>query len=228
MTAQHLPAAYAAVLFDLDGTLLDTAPDFATALSRMVTERNLALPTIELIRTAVSHGSAGLVTLAFGLKPADADFEALRQEFLGHYRTCLTEKTRLFPGIEAVLAKLAERGIPWGIVTNKPEPYTRAILDGLWLPAPPQVVVCPDHVTRNKPDPEPLLLACQQLNIQPAETLYVGDHLRDIQAGNSAGCDTAAAAYGYLDGDENPSDWGAHYQVNHPSELQGIIFGSNG
>lgn len=228
MTAQHLPAAYAAVLFDLDGTLLDTAPDFATALNRMVTERNLALPAIELIRTGVSHGSAGLITLAFGLTPTDANFEPLRQEFLAHYRVCLTEKTRLFPGLEAVLAKLAERNIPWGIVTNKPELYTRAILDGLWLPSQPQTVICPDHVIRNKPDPEPVLLACQQLNIQPAEALYVGDHLRDIQAGNSAGCYTVSAAYGYLDADENPNDWGAHYLVNHPSELQGIIFGSDG
>jgi len=201
------------VLFDLDGTLLDTAPDFVTALNAMLGDKNLPTLAPAIIRAGVTHGSGGLITLAFKLRSTDAEFEPLRQEFLGYYRACLTERTRLFPGMEGVLDRLGDRGIPWGIVTNKPELYTTAILQGLWLPSPPAAVICPDHVARSKPDPESVLMACDQLTIKPAQALYVGDHLRDIQAGNSAGCYTVSAAYGYIDGNEDPSDWGAHYLI---------------
>ena len=151
---QSPPRKFQAVLFDLDGTLLDTAPDFVTALNRMLAQKGQPLLDPGTIRTGVTHGSAGLIAMAFGLEPSDADFESLRQEFLTYYRECLTEKTRLFPGMESFLANLDRNGISWGIVTNKPHLYTRAILDDLWLPSSPKTVICPDHVSRTKPDPE--------------------------------------------------------------------------
>lgn len=226
MTNSRQAPAFRAVLFDLDGTLLDTAPDFVTALNRMLVEKGLESINPDIIRAAVTNGSAGLITLAFGLKPEDVEFEPLRQQFLSYYRGCLTENTRLFPGMEAVLGKLAQHDIPWGIVTNKPALYTNAIIENLWLPSQPQAVICPDHVAKTKPDPEPVLMACKQLDVCPQQSLFVGDHLRDIQSGRNAGCCTVSAAYGYIDAGEDPSDWGAHYLINHASELESIVFPS--
>src|SRR5690606_13954607 len=223
MTHDENPA-YRAVLFDLDGTLLDTAPDFVTALNRMLAQRGQDLLDPHLIRAGVTHGSAGLISLAFGLRADSPDFEPLRQEFLGYYQDCLSQQTRLFPGLEQLLTKFARQDIPWGIVTNKPELYTRAILSDLKLPSAPRTVICPDHVSRTKPDPEPGLLACRELNIAPAEALYVGDHLRDIQAGLNAGCYTVSAAYGYIGGDDDPRDWGAHFLITDPAQLDAIVF----
>ncbi|MCK9502880.1 MAG: HAD-IA family hydrolase [Porticoccaceae bacterium] len=222
--SKPLPSSYKAVLFDLDGTLLDTAPDFVTTLNRMLAEKNLPPLPPEKIRAAVTNGSVGLIELGFGLKPQQAEFEPLRQQFLDYYFECLTENTRLFPGMESLLGKLADFAIPWGIVTNKPSRYTDEILARLWLPCQPQTVICPDHVTRAKPDPEPVLLACKQLNIAPQQSLLVGDHRRDIESGLNAGCYTVSAAYGYIDSDENPDHWGAHYLVNHASEIGSILF----
>ncbi len=177
-----------------------------------------------MIRAGVTHGSGGLVTLAFGLESHQEEFEPLRQALLGHYRECLAEQTALFPGMGAILTRLAERGIPWGIVTNKPTFYTAAILEQLPLPCPPAAVVCPEHVSRTKPDPESVLLACRQLAAEPAPCLFVGDHRRDIEAGLRAGCDTASALYGYIDDAEDPADWGAHFVIDNPSQLEAIIF----
>ena len=212
------------MLFDLDGTLLDTAPDFVTALNRMLVNRQLAPLEPAVIRAAVTNGSAGLITLAFGLQPGEENFDLMKEEFLGFYRECLSEQTLLFPGMDQVLGRLSAENIPWGIVTNKPELYTRELLDKLRLPFTPRTVVCPDHVTRTKPDPEPVLLACTRMRAEPGATLFVGDHLRDIQSGREAGCHTVSAAYGYIGDGENPADWGAHYLVNSAAELAAIIF----
>jgi phosphoglycolate phosphatase len=217
-------AKFEAVLFDLDGTLLDTSPDFITALNRLMAAKNQPAIDATLIRAAVTNGSAGLITLGFGLEPGHRDFEPLRQQFLDIYYHCLADNTRLFPGMEALLAKLAERAVPWGIVTNKPARFTNAILERLWLPRAPGTVICPDHVLRTKPDPEPVLLACNQLAIAPHKVLLVGDHLRDIQSGRNAGCQTVSAAYGFIEAADDPALWGGHYLVNHASELESIIF----
>jgi N-acetyl-D-muramate 6-phosphate phosphatase len=213
-----------AVLFDLDGTLLDTAPDFVTALNRMLIEKSMPPLASKIIRAGVTNGSAGLITMAFGLNPGDQEFEPLRQVFLSYYFECLTEQTRLFPGMELVLAKLQDRHIPWGIVTNKPEKYTRAILENLWLPSSPSTIVCPDHVRNTKPHPEPVLKACDVLEVGPQHTFFVGDHLRDIESGLSAGCITVSAAYGYIDNSDRPEHWGGHFLIHHASELDGILF----
>ncbi len=126
--------------------------------------------------------------------------------------------------MEAILLRLAHQEIPWGIVTNKPLLYTTAILEQLPMPCPPSAVVCPDHVSRTKPDPESVLLACEQLAVSPPHCLFVGDHRRDIEAGLAAGCATVGATYGYIDDAENPSEWGAHFLIESPAQLEPIIF----
>lgn len=215
---------YQAVLFDLDGTLLDTAPDFVIAINRVLAEQGLAPHDEARVRLAVSHGSAGLIASTFDMDTDHPDFEALRQSLLSHYKTCLADTTRPFDGMEQVLDALSRADIPWGIVTNKPEEYTAAILAQLTWPSAPAAVVCPDHVGRTKPDPEPILLACRQLQVAPEQVVYVGDHLRDIQAGRNAGTTTVACAYGYLDTDENPGAWGADYIIHNAAELLDILF----
>ena len=217
-------ANYRSVLFDLDGTLMDTAPDFITALNRMLSERNRRMLPPEVIRAGVTNGSAGLVTLAFGVQPGDRGFDTLREEFLEYYFDSLSEATCLFPALDRLLAELAENDIPWGIVTNKPYRFTEAILNRLEWASPPGAVICPDHVRHTKPDPEGIVLACRQMGADTARTLYVGDHLRDIQAGRNAGTGTVSAAYGYIDPGEDPSSWGADYLIHSAGELHGIVF----
>ena len=213
-----------AVLFDLDGTLLDTAPDFATALNRLLVARNKQPLQLTNVRQLVSNGSAGIIEFAFKLPREHTEFEPLRQELLTYYLDTLADQTCLFPGMNEVLTRLAENAIPWGIVTNKPKLYTLEILKRLPLTPPPETVICPDHVSRTKPDPEPILLACSELKAKPENCIYVGDHLRDIQAGLNAGTTTIAALYGYLSHEDQPDSWGAHYQVAHASEINDIIF----
>ncbi len=217
------PANYQAVLFDLDGTLLDTAPDFATSLNLMLNRHQRPPLSESDIRAFVTHGSAGLVSHAFNCNEDDANFEALREEFLSVYFDNLAKKTCLFPGLAALLTALGQRAIPWGIVTNKPRRFTCAILEGLALQPAPQSVVCPDDVEHTKPHAEPVLLACQQLGIAPQHTVFVGDHLRDIESGLNAGTATIAAAYGYIDKHERPNDWGAHHLVDDSRQLFDLL-----
>lgn len=213
---------YAGVLFDLDGTLLDTAPDFVDALNRMLHLKAMPPLADELIRSHVSHGSRALINLAFGDNHDDS--ELLRLEFLEIYTEHLSRKTRLFDGLEVLLTRLAKHNVPWGIVTNKPELYTHMILSDLRLQPAPAAVVCPDHVSRTKPDPEPMLLAARQLTVNPDRCVYVGDHRRDIEAGQAAGMTTIAAAYGYIDDSDLPKSWGADYLVEHPGDLLSLLF----
>ncbi len=214
---------YQAVLFDLDGTLLDTAPDFALSLNQLLARKNRPLLSEEVIRTIVSNGSAGLITYAFQCTEEDSQFEKIRGEFLNIYLDTLCEGTRPFPGIENLLGRLQKQGTPWGIVTNKPSLYTEAILDRLQLQSAPSAVVCPDHVDHTKPHPEPVLLGCEQLGVAPAQTIFIGDHRRDIESGREAGTITIAAAYGYID-DDHPDTWGAHHLVNHADEITALLF----
>ncbi|GIX30646.1 MAG: phosphoglycolate phosphatase [Porticoccaceae bacterium] len=213
-----------AVLFDLDGTLLDTAPDFADAVNRVRAERGLDPLPLEQVRPAVTHGARGLVERLFGVHPEAPDFEPLRRALLAHYEARLAVHTRLFSGLEEVLGELARRALPWGVVTNKPERFTRPLLDRLDFPARPAAVVCPDHVAHPKPHAEPVELACRQLGVPPGEALVVGDHLRDIEAGRAAGCPTACAAWGYLAADDAPEQWGAEYLLARPADLGRILF----
>jgi len=213
-----------AVLFDLDGTLLDTAPDFVTSLNKLLRQKDCPPLPDKIIRATVSHGARALVTLGFGLDETDTRFEPLRQELLVIYRQHLSQKTRLFSGMAEILCELAARNIPWGIVTNKPEIYTTAILADLVITPAPSVIICPDHVSKTKPNPEALFLACSKVAAQPERSVYIGDHPRDIQAGLNAGLTTIAVSYGYLEAGDNPGDWGAHHLVHRPQELAELLF----
>jgi len=211
-----------AVLFDLDGTLLDTALDFETAINDLLTQEGDAKIEEAEIRQYVTHGSKGIIKAAFKIEEDHPDFTRLQAKLLLGYKNCLTNKTKLFEGLESSLETLHQYNIPWGVVTNKPLEYAQPIMDTL-LPE-SSVLICPDHVKHTKPDPEGLFLACKQLNIKPENSLYIGDHLRDIQAGNAAGMMTVGAAWGYIDPyKDRPNQWGANHVAMHPAALASII-----
>ena len=215
---------FTSLLFDLDGTLLDTAPDFITSVNILLARHERAALPAATIRAQVTNGSAGLVESAFGRSVNDPDFESLRDELLAIYRVHLADETALFPGLDTLLLACEARAIPWGIVTNKPWEYTEAALVQLKLMQRAHCVICPDHVKKPKPDPESMYLACQQLERNPTDCIYVGDHIRDIQAGRQAGMTTIAAAWGYIDPDEDINDWGADWTVEQPADLLRLLF----
>lgn len=220
---QRSVTGQAAVLFDLDGTLLDTAPDFVRCLNQLRGELALApLPDAEL-RRSVSNGARAMIEAGFGLTPEDVDYTTRHSAFLDLYEAGIAEETRLFPGMDAVLAWLEARWIPWGVVTNKPARFTLPLLAALELDERCGVAVCPDHVTRRKPDPESLLLACRTLAAEPTASIYVGDHLRDIEAGRNAGMITVAARYGYIEDPAEIPSWRADHGVDSAGELVGLL-----
>ncbi len=209
----------ACILFDLDGTLLDTAPDMGRALNQLLLEQGRESLDAATIRPQVSHGTQGLLGLGFGLGPEAPGFEALRERFLTLYRATLAAETRLFPGMEQVLDALESRGMPWGVVTNKPADLAAPLLDELGLGRRSGCLVGGDTVARRKPDPLPLLHACGLVGVEPARCLYVGDAERDMIAGRRAGMATLVAAYGYLGSDDQPESWGADAIIMSPLEL---------
>ena len=211
-----------ALLLDLDGTLLDTAPDMAGALNRLRREEGReALPFVS-VRPHVSSGARALVELGFG-SPAPEEFERLRLRFLALYAEALSGGTRLFPGCEALLAALEARHIPWGIVTNKPGYLTTPLLATLGLLARAACVVAGDTVGERKPHPLPLLHAATLIGRAPGDCVYAGDHARDIVAGRAAGMHTVAVRYGYLADGEDPAAWGPDAVVGAPGELLGFL-----
>ncbi|WP_277052962.1 N-acetylmuramic acid 6-phosphate phosphatase MupP [Zestomonas thermotolerans] len=212
-----------AVLFDMDGTLLDSAPDFIAITQAMRAERGLPPLPEKTIRDVVSGGARAMVATGFALDPEAPDFEPLRQEFLERYQNHYAVLTRPFDGIPELLEDIERARLRWGVVTNKPLRYAEPIMRDLGLAERSAVLVCPDHVSRSKPDPEMLLLACAKLGIQPAEALFIGDDLRDIEAGRAAGTRTAAVSYGYIHPDDNARHWGADVVVDHPLELRAIL-----
>jgi phosphoglycolate phosphatase len=212
----------AALLLDLDGTLLDTAPDMAAALNALLREEGGETLPFESIRPQVSHGAAGLVQLAFGAV-SEAQAHRLRRRFVLIYRESLSAGTRMFPGFEAVLGTLEGRGTPWGIVTNKPEWLTTPLLAELGLAGRPACVVCGDTLPERKPHPAPLLHAAALIGIAPAACLYVGDAERDIAAGRAAGMRTVAVRFGYLGADEDPACWAPDEIVATPGELLAFL-----
>lgn len=208
-----------AVLFDLDGTLLDTAPDLAAALNRMRDKRGLApLPRAQC-RPQASHGTRGLLRIGFDVAPGHPSFEALREEFLGLYADTLTAHSPLFDGMAEVLASLEARRIPWGVVTNKPARYTEPLLDHHGLLKRAACVVSGDTCARAKPHPEPILHACEIAGIAIDDCVYVGDAERDMQAARAAGMSGLVALYGYLDVADRPREWGARGYLCAPADL---------
>jgi 2-phosphoglycolate phosphatase len=215
---------FKALLFDLDGTLLDTAPDFITALNRQLALHDLSSLPDEAIRLSVTNGSVGLIEAGFGMPQDDPRFEPLRAEFLELYFANLVDRTALFEGLQPVLDKCVSSDIPWGIVTNKPWRYTESTLLQLDLMAGAATVICPDHVSHPKPDPEAMFLACAEIATAPADCLYVGDHVRDIVAGRDAGMRTIAAGWGYIDEDEDILGWQADWVVDQSQQLYSLLF----
>ncbi|PJE43410.1 MAG: phosphoglycolate phosphatase [Pseudomonas sp.] len=212
-----------AVLFDMDGTLLDSAPDFIAISQAMRAERGLPPIDDKLIRDQVSGGARAMVAANFAMDPEAAGFEVLRLEFLDRYQAHCAVLTRPFDGMDELLNDIEQAKLIWGVATNKPARYAEPIMQQLGLAQRSAVLVCPDHVSRSKPDPEMILLACAKMGVEPAATLFVGDDERDIEAGRAAGCKTAAVTYGYIHPQDNPRNWGADAVVDHPLELRTVL-----
>lgn len=215
--------ALRAILFDMDGTLLDTAPDFVAVCQAMRAAHGLTPADEQRIRDVVSGGARAMVEASFELAPEAEGFEALRQEFLERYQQHCAVLSKPFAGMPELLADIEASRLLWGVATNKPVRYAEPIMRQLGLAERSAVLVCPDHVERSKPAPDMLLLACEKLGIAPAETLFVGDDQRDIEAGQAAGCRTAAVTYGYIHPTDNPRHWGADLVVDHPLELRAAL-----
>lgn len=211
------------VLFDLDGTLVDTAPDMGFALNTLLQEHDREPLAPEIIRPWVSHGSRGLIFLGFGEEADGEHFEEYKVRFLSLYENRICVGSRLFEGIEEVLGYLEDRGLPWGIVTNKPHYLTVALLEELNLHKRVGCVVSGDSIAERKPHPAPLLHACRQLQRTPADCVYVGDAQRDIEAGTRAGMATLVALFGYLNDHDKPDEWGATGLVETPGDIIGWI-----
>ena len=207
------------VLFDLDGTLIDSAPDLAGAANRLRADHGMPPLPLEDLRPMVGSGARGMVGVAFGVAPGDPRFEPLRDAFLAHYEAGLLEKTHPFDGVVEMLSALEAAGIPWGIVTNKATRFTTPIVAGLGLGQRAAVVVCGDTTPRSKPHPEPLWHAARAMGLPPESMLYVGDDLRDAQAAKAAGMAMVAATWGYLGLGEPVHTWGADALLDAPSQL---------
>ena len=213
------PGTIRTVLFDLDGTLLDTAPDLAQALNAVLTENNRATLPYEAIRLVVSHGGIALIELGFELEQSDPSFDPLRQRLLEIYRENISRLTRPFPGITELLEKLEKRGLGWGVVTNKPGWLTDPLLKDLDLYDRAVAVVSGDTLDERKPHPAPMLYACELANSEPGQCVYIGDAQRDIEAGINAGMHTLVALFGYLQEQDDPRNWQADDMIETPMEL---------
>lgn len=214
-----------AVLFDLDGTLVDTADEFVVVVQDLRAEHGLQPMDAARIRASVSSGARALVTLALGLKEDAPEFESKRLRLLELYTEVLGTVAKPYPGIENLLESLQQRGIAWGICTNKPSAFTLPLLERLNILPAPGSVVCSDDVTERKPHPESLYLNCRQLSCTPSSAIYVGDHRRDIAAGRSAGMFTIAALYGYIEPGDDTETWSAHASVTKSTQLSAMILG---
>ena len=220
---KKFPAQLKAVVFDLDGTFVDTADEFIIVVQALRAEHQLNAMDEELIRSTVSSGARALVRLSLGLEEDQPEFESKRLRLLELYSEVLGSAAKAYPGLETLIRQLQERGIAWGISTNKPRAYTLPLMEKLNFKPAPSCVVCPDDVSQTKPHPEPLYLSCSQIGCTPREAIYVGDHQRDIEAGRRAGMYTIAAAYGYIEAGDDPALWGANARVEHSTELSTLI-----
>ena len=219
------------IFFDLDGTLVDTAEDFVVTVNQILSAYQRPPLPAHIIRRNVSAGSRALMQLAFELPPGEK-LAQKRNEFLKYYDRHIRDAQRdsfstLYPGMNDLLDELEQRQIPWGIVTNKPRHYALQLLKQLGLLDRSHTLVCPDDVAKAKPDPESLLLACQQTGCEPVKSIYIGDHLRDIDAGREAGMHTVAARYGYIAEDDDPDQWQADLNIDNARELHDWLINSD-
>ncbi len=208
-----------AILFDLDGTLVDTAPDMGAALNNLLIEESLAPIPLEIIRPYVSQGALVLTRLGFSEQVPESEIEPLRLRYLDHYRAIVADDSVLFDGLEEVLNTLEKRNIPWGIVTNKPKWLTTPLLEQMTLDERAAVVICGDTLDKRKPHPLPLIVAAETIGIACEDCVYIGDDPRDIAAGRAARMKTLIASYGYIDRDARLDEWQAGGIIAHPLDL---------
>lgn len=212
-----------ALLFDLDGTLVDTAPDLVSTLNRLLAEDGAAPMPYSIARNEVSNGAVGLIRLAYGAGLEAPRLEALRERFLELYLTGVCINSRIFIDLLSLFKENSFINPRWGIVTNKPHALTEPLLEQLGIDALPATVVSGDRLPEKKPSPAPLELAARELGVEPARCVYIGDAVRDVEAGRAAGMRTCVAAYGYLRAGDDPEAWGADAVVRHPRELGAVL-----
>ncbi|MEJ8821016.1 HAD-IA family hydrolase [Variovorax humicola] len=212
-----------AVLFDLDGTLIDSAPDLGAAADKMRTDRGMPSLPQALYRPMAGAGARGMLGVAFGIAPEAAEFEALREEFYVNYETRMLDSTFIFSGVPELVEALQARGLGWGVVTNKSARFTGPLTRAISLFASAGAIISGDTTPFAKPHPEPLFEAARRLGIDPARCVYVGDDHRDILAGRAAGMQTVAATYGYLGDDADATLWEAHAAITSPLELLQVL-----
>jgi len=212
-----------AVLFDLDGTLIDSAPDLAGAVEDMRAKRGLPSLDLSVYRPMAGAGARGMLGVGFGLAPDDPGFATLREEFFQSYERRLTLKTRVFDGVSDVIQRLEQQQLPWGVVTNKASRFTEPLTLAIALFDSASVIISGDSTAYSKPHPEPLLEAARRIGIAPGHCVYVGDDERDIVAGQAAGMNTVAVAYGYLGVQADLHRWGADAVVNYPGQLLQLL-----
>ena len=208
-----------AVLFDLDGTLIDSAPDLGAAADKMRTVRGLPSLPLSAYRPMAGAGARGMLGVAFAMAPEHPEFESYREEFFVNYESAMTERTVIFDGVPDLIASLVRRGLPWGVVTNKASRFTQPLTAALPLFASAAAIVSGDTTPHAKPHPEPLFEAARRLGVAPEHCVYVGDDERDIVAGLAAGMRTVAATYGYLGQQSDVHRWGAHVHIDAPLAL---------
>ncbi len=217
-------AGSSSVLFDLDGTLADTAPDLAFALNQQRMARGMVELSVDELRTHASSGARGLLQAGFGISPDDSAYLELRDEFLDIYEENLSRNTALFPGILALLDEIEDRRMIWGVVTNKSERFTFPLLRALRLLERTACVICGDTTPFAKPHPAPLIEAMSRIGTTASECMYVGDDERDVQAGHAAGMSVIVVRYGYLGNGRPPEEWGADGLADSPAEIGPILF----
>ncbi|SFU87991.1 phosphoglycolate phosphatase [Polaromonas sp. YR568] len=213
----------AAVLFDLDGTLIDSAPDLGAAADKMRTDRGLESLPLALYRPMAGAGARGMIAIAFGLTPDDASFADLKEEFFRNYESRMTENTSVFDGVAELIAQISQAGLKWGVVTNKSARFTIPLTKAMPLFNTAQTIISGDTTPHAKPHPAPLLEAARQLDLAPERCIYVGDDERDVVAGRAAGMPTVAAAYGYLGKTADTGGWKADATIAKPSALLNLL-----
>lgn len=212
-----------AVLFDLDGTLIDSAPDLGAAANKMRVQRGLPSLPLEQYRPMAGAGARGMLGIAFGITPEHAEFEVMKEEFFVNYENCMTERTHIFEGVHDMIAALVSQGMPWGVVTNKSSRFTDPLTAAMPLFATAGAIVSGNTTPHAKPHPEPLYEAARRLSVDPLRCVYVGDDERDIVAGLAAGMGTVAATYGYLGQQTDVSRWNAHVHIDSPIKLLNFL-----